>query len=1001
MPDLTNKLMHSPGSREKLIILSAAVFGILALLVLVVIHYQRTNAHISQIYRTEAIAEDINKHLEQHFSQSCKALARQGDVIKIITDRSEESLAQTTDLLNSTREILGASIVYIMDSTGLVVASSQTPEGSTLFGHNYGFRPYFQQGMKGSDYRYAAFGVTTKNRGIYFSSPVKGANNEVIGVAVIKGSTEAIDRILLERGSDGPLAVVSKEGIVFASTESQWLFHSAFPLEAARLKSLEDSKQFGDRPLTPLPVLIGSDMVTMDNVVYSVVTRPIALDSWQIVSLQRRKSVFFLILITCMIYAVPAYLFFLKLNLFIKERAYKQEIKTQNEHLTALNEVMKEEIDKRNKTLEQLTIISEKELKYRLLFQLSKDAIAIAAADGRFIDVNQAFLLLMGGTREQVMSMNAKDFWVSAEDRRTWGSLLDKEGSLIDYQSKQRTLDGSILDMTLTTTATRTQDQSMVYLTIIRDITGKIEAERQLIEAKTAAEQANLAKSEFLANMSHEIRTPMNGIIGLTSLLLETKLDEQQRHNLKLVSISADRLLGIINDILDFSKIEAGRLSLEKIAFSLPDKLSELSSLMTVKAEENNVILTTRLPPEVPENLIGDPTRLMQILINLVNNALKFTKNGRVTVEISVQSRQADQVLLHFTIKDTGVGVPADKQKAIFDAFAQADSSTTRQYGGTGLGLSISSQLCTLMGGEIGMESKEGEGSTFWFTARFGLPEPSRATDSRERGIICSSGLSREEIFKGMNILLAEDDYINTTLATTLLSQAGLHITTVENGLDVLKEFATKKYDLILMDLQMPEMDGYEATLALRQQEKNGTSHIPIIAMTAHAIKGDREKCLQAGMDDYLTKPINAVELYAVIERQLLFTVLIADADPRSRKNTGRILSEIGWQVTLAENWTQVLYECQESLFDVVFLDLEMPAMNTAKVISLIREQEREGRKYTSIIGFSDPEATGPKEKQTIDGLDGRLIRPLDRETITGTMNGLRKSYRYPPGSRQ
>ncbi len=872
MSDLTSEHLHSPGSREKFIILSAGVLGILAFLILAVIHYQRTRSHISQIHRTEEIAEDINKHLEQHFSQSCQALARQDSVVKIIADRNGDSLARTTDLLNSTREILGASIVYIMDSTGLVVASSRTPDGSTLFGHNYTFRPYFQQGMKGSDYRYAAFGVTTKNRGIYFSSPIRGENNAVIGVAVIKGGTEAIDRLLLEKGGEGPLAVVSQDGIVFAATEAGWLFHSAFPLEAARLKSLEDAKQFGDQPVSPLPVLLGSDTVTMDKEVYSVVRRPIALDAWQILSLQRQKPVFFLILITCIIYALPAYLFFLKLNLFIRERAYKEEIKTQNEHLTALNEVMQEEIDKRNKTLEQLTIVSEKELKYRLLFQLSKDAIAIAAADGEFIDVNQAFLHLMGGTRDEVMSMNAKDFWVSAEDRRTWGRLLEKEGSLIDYQCKQRTLDGTILNMALTTTATRTQDQSMVYLTIIRDITGKIEAERQLIEAKTAAEQANRAKSEFLANMSHEIRTPMNGIIGLTALLLETKLDEQQRHNLKLVSISADRLLGIINDILDFSKIEAGRLSLEEIAFSLPDKLSELSSLMTVKARENNVVLSTRLSPQVPESLIGDPTRLMQILINLVNNALKFTKNGRVTIEISVQSRQTDQVLLHFTIKDTGVGVPAGKQKAIFAAFAQADSSTTRQYGGTGLGLSISSQLCALMGGEIGMESEEGEGSTFWFTARFGLPAPSPATHSGERGIIGGSGLSREEIFKGMNILLAEDDYINSTLATTLLTQAGLHITTVENGLDVLKEFAAKRYDLILMDLQMPEMDGYEATLALRQQEKDSAAHVPIIAMTAHAIVGDREKCLQAGMDDYLTKPINAVELYAVIERHLLFT---------------------------------------------------------------------------------------------------------------------------------
>ncbi len=672
--------------------------------------------------------------------------------------------------------------------------------------------------------------------------------------------------------------------------------------------------------------------------------------------------------------------------------------------MTAPNDDNKKKMTEDHTSLEQLPLVSEKAFKYRLLFELSKDAIAIAAADGRFIDVNPAFLHLMGGTREQVMSMNAKEFWVDAEDRKAWGRLLEKEGSLIDYKSKQKTLDGTILDMTLTTTATQTEDHSMVYLTIIRNITDKIEAERQLIEAKTAAEQANRAKSEFLANMSHEIRTPMNGIIGMTAILLETSLEDQQRKYLNLVSVSADRLLGIINDILDFSKIEAGRLSLEEIPFSLTDKLDELSALMTVKARENNVIVTTRLSPEVPETLIGDPTRLMQIMINLVNNALKFTKNGRVTIVISLADKhERDHVLIHFAIKDTGVGVPPAKQKAIFAAFAQADSSTTRQYGGTGLGLSISSQLCTLMGGEIGMESEEGKGSTFWFTARFGLPEPTYVKNNTEHGITCSCELTRAEIFNGRNILLAEDDYINTTLAITLLTQAGLQVTTVENGLDVLSEYATKRYDLILMDMQMPEMDGYEAAIAIREQEKNTTSHIPIVAMTAHAIKGDREKCLEAGMDDYLAKPINAAELYAVIERQLLFTVLIADAEPYSRKSAGRIFSEIGWQVTLAKNWNQVLCECKNSLFDVVFLDPEMPEMDILKAVMLIRERGQKRGKHTSIVAVSESTATESQQKWPAAGIDSFLQRPLTRETIITSIDGLtlRKSGRSASGSVQ
>ncbi len=983
MLNLSDKLTFFP-SRKKIIFFAVISVVILFLLVFAVVYYQRASSHISQIKDTQTIAEDINRHLDQDYSLSCRELARQKMVAAVIHDRGGNTRNRLTDLLNSVREILGASIVYIMDDSGLVIASSKTPNGSTLYGHNYKFRPYFLKAMKGSDYRYAALGVTTNGRGLYFSSPIKAADDAIIGVAVIKGGFADIDKILTVKDAGGPLAVVSKDGIVFASTEPGWLFHSALPLTAAKVKEIIDSQQFGNNPLTPLPVSLNTAAAVIGDTAYSVVARPIALDDWQIISLRKRRSVVVPVVLTILIYMLPFYLFFLKLNLFLREQSYKREIKKQNESLLALNDEMKKEIAGHHEALEQLTIVSEKEIKYRLLFELSMDAIAIATTGGWFIDVNQAFLNLMGGTREQVMSMNAKEFWISEADRQAWGQRLKKTGSLIDYKSRQRTLDGRILDMTLTTTATKTQDDSVVFLTIIRDITDKIEAERQLIEAKTAAEQANMAKSEFLANMSHEIRTPMNGIIGMTTILLGTNLDDQQRNYLTMVSVSANRLLDIINDILDFSKIEAGRLDLEEIAFSLTDKLDELSTLMTVKARENNVVVTTRLSHEVPEILIGDPTRLLQVLINLVNNALKFTKNGKVTIVISLADKhETDHVMLHFAIKDTGVGVPPDKQQAIFDAFAQADTSTTRQYGGTGLGLSISSQLCTLMGGEIGMESEEGKGSTFWFTARFRLPEADFIKGTTEHGTVYSCGPSRDKIFNGMHILLAEDDFINKTLAITILNQVGLDVTTVENGLDVVNEYDTKKYDLILMDMQMPEMDGYEATVAIRRREKEGgLPHIPIIAMTAHAIKGDREKCLQAGMDDYLTKPINAADLYNVIERQLLLTVLIAETDQESRNITGRIFSDIGWQVTLAENWNQTLYEYRQSPSDLILLDADMPGVDFEKVITLVRERSQTGSRHTSIIAVLGSFTPAFEEKLRADGVDRLLYKPLTKETL-------------------
>jgi PAS domain S-box-containing protein len=985
------KFNQYPYPRKKIALLICVVLAILLLLIFAVVHFQRKRAYASQVKYTDTISKDINRHLEKDFSKSCQELARQKSVTAIFHDKSSDNLTRLTRLLNSFREILGASIVYIMDDSGLVVASSKTPSGSTLLGHNYKFRPYFQNALKGLDYRYAALGVTTNDRGIYFSSPIKKDATEIIGVAVIKGGMNAIDKILAAKVASGPLLIVSQDGIVFSSTRKQWLFHAAFPLTDNRTKEIVASKQFGNNPLSPLPAYLNTDTATMGNTVYTVVRTPIALNNWQIISLHKRKSVMIAILLTCALYALPIYLFFLRLNLFLQENAYKEEIKKQNENLLALNEEMKIEIAKHHEALEQLTIISEKEIKYRLLFELSMDAIAIAGDDGRFIDVNQAFLNLMNGTREQVMAMDAKEFWVSSENRIKWARLLKKSGSLVDYKSKQRTLDGQVLDMTLTTTATETQDNKLVFLTIIRNITDKIEAEKLLIEAKTAAEQANLAKSEFLANMSHEIRTPMNGIIGMTEILLGTELDEEQQNFLNMVKVSANRLLDIINDILDFSKIEAGRLTLEQIVFSLSDKLDELSSLMTVKAMENNVTLVTRLSSEVPKILIGDPTRLMQILINLVNNALKFTRNGEVTIVISLVGRhEPDNVKLHFAIKDTGVGVPRNKQKAIFAAFAQADSSTTRQYGGTGLGLSISSQLCTLMGGEIGMESEEGKGSTFWFTARFSIPEADFVKDGTEHGTQFNCVLTREEIFQGIHILLAEDDYINRTLATTLLNQVGLQVTTVENGLEVIEKYGTRKYDLILMDMQMPEMDGYEATIAIREQEKaSGARHIPIIAMTAHAIKGDREKCLQVGMDDYLTKPINAADFFAVIERQLLFKVLIADAEPESGENIGCVFSDLGWQVTVAETWNQVLYENKESSFDLILLDAQIPGMDLEKVASFFQESEAERGKQTIIIGILSQEGPQAKERLRNIGIDRFLYKPVTQETLRKNIDHL------------
>jgi PAS domain S-box-containing protein len=516
----------------------------------------------------------------------------------------------------------------------------------------------------------------------------------------------------------------------------------------------------------------------------------------------------------------------------------------------------------------------ESEARAKAIFNATPEGIIICDMYGVIASFNPAAQQIFGYSASEALGRNVQtllpaSYW-ERHHRRLKRAFLGGEHHLLDANDEglgQRS-DGSTFPMEVAVIEFVVGGQRM-YAGIIRDITARKRVEQTLRDSKEAAEEANRAKSEFLAHMSHEIRTPMNGILGMTHLALDTDLTPKQREFLVLVKKSADSLLDLLNDILDFSKIEAGKFELEQIDFPLRENIADTLGTLSVRAQDKGLSLTYDVAGDVPDMLNGDPGRLRQILVNLVGNAIKFTEQG----EIAVNVQMTPEGNLHFSVGDTGIGIPKEKQARIFDAFVQGDSSTTRKHGGTGLGLAISAELVKRMGGMISVDSAPGSGSTFHFTARFGPAKTAVAPTAIEPPKPRLSAVAH----RPLRILLAEDNDINQIMATNLLEQWGHHIVVANNGREALDALESQTFDVVLMDVQMPKLDGLTAAAAIRARENGRSRRLPIIALTAHAIKGDRERCLAAGMDDYISKPIDPATLRAALER-------LASADDASSR---------------------------------------------------------------------------------------------------------------------
>jgi two-component system, sensor histidine kinase len=389
-----------------------------------------------------------------------------------------------------------------------------------------------------------------------------------------------------------------------------------------------------------------------------------------------------------------------------------------------------------------------------------------------------------------------------------------------------------------------------------------ITARQQAFHRMLRAEASASAKTKFLAHMSHELRTPVHGVMGMLELVGRTEPGPQQQRYIETARRSAETLLGIINGILEISKIEAGKVELEDNPFDLRQVVQQVTEAFAEMAYGKGLQLTCTIPANLPRVLVGDAGRLRQVLTNLIGNAVKFTDRGEVAIHVQTIEADDDIAVVGFEVRDTGIGIPLEKQHHIFDAFAQADGSTTRRYGGTGLGLSIARQLCEMLGGTLELTSESGQGSSFRFTARFGRQQ--EAENSTESAVPPLPAVAEGD-FAGTRVLLVEDNPVNLEVALALLENSGCDVATATNGLMALESYARGDYGLIFMDCQMPEMDGFEAAAEIRRREAGSGCRVPIIALTASAIEGDREQCLAAGMDDYLPKPFTAEQMREVL----------------------------------------------------------------------------------------------------------------------------------------
>lgn len=644
------------------------------------------------------------------------------------------------------------------------------------------------------------------------------------------------------------------------------------------------------------------------------------------------------------------------------------------------------------------------------------DSIYFKDLECRFLRINRSLAERFGlQDSMQAMGKSDRDYFTAEHVQE---SLADEKQvmatgqPLVGKEEKETWPDGRVTWASTTKMPLRDPAGRIIgTFGVSRDITQRKEIEVQLRRAKEEAEEANRTKSQFLANMSHEIRTPMNGVIGMTELALGTDLTPEQHEYLSIVKVSAESLLAVINDILDFSKIEAQKLQLEAIEFNLREHLGDTMKSLAMRAQQKGLELAYHVPPAVPEWIIGDPGRVRQIVLNLIGNAIKFTEKGEVVVEVTVQSQREDTICLHFQVRDTGIGIPPDKLGQIFEAFTQVDRSTTRKYGGTGLGLAISAQLTTMMDGRIWAESKLGKGSTFHFTACFGIGKGHSAPSPLEPFNL-----------QGLPALVVDDNATNRTVLEEMLCTWGMRPSVVADARAAIRAMEDaagrgEPFSLVLLDCHMPEIDGFD--LARQIQLHPDFTGTTLVMLTSAGDSEDMNRCRDLGIRAYLMKPVKQSELLTTIQRALgagrpledktpvpsvvavavkqrPLRILLAEDNLINQKLVVALLEKQRHQVTVVGNGRDALEAAREA-YDLILMDVQMPDMDGLAATEQIRKQEAGAGRRVPIIAMTAYAMKGDRERCLAAGMDGYISKPIQPREVFETIAALVPAAPRPP----